>query len=217
MKVRCLVAVGSLIAACSHAQSLTGWGRITAAGGYRLVPNGWFEKAASNLGHPTTDASLGGGHGMLSFGYQVMPLLELAVDVFAAQQAFQVDPYGQVQSWSYGAVIGVRLQTELRFGLIPFIGVEAGVVVANMSNGKLQIPEKATGGVAAVGGLHVRVAPHWAITADVRWLYARSYFPDISGLNVGGLFIALGVTFLISPSSSVRGAPGFDAPSLLRE
>lgn len=220
-QVRWVVAVlvlTSPVTARAQSQSIDGWGRATVMGGYRWVPNWYFASKAAAAGQPYTSPLQGGPQGVLSFGYGATEWLEVSVDLFAASHAFTVDGLEPFTSFSYGAGLGARLmKTNVLFpGFTPYVGIALGPVLSDLFSSSLQVPERLLGGYLAVGGFHWKVADRWAITFDVRYLYARSVVPDIGGINVGGVFVSLGVSMFFPPAPKRDlEVPGFGSSSNL--
>ncbi len=215
-----LTLVLALAASSSFAQrtdSVQGWGRISVLGGYRWVPNWYFADRAAQAGFPVAKASPGGPLGIASFGYGVFDSLELAVDLFAAWETFELTDYAPFSATTYGAMLGPRLTKRNLFpGFTPYVGVEGGPTLALVSSNSISNPERLLGGLAAVGGFHWAFHDRWAISFDVRWIYARSAVPGISGINVGGVLFSLGVSTFFAPSPKRElDVPGFDTPSNL--
>jgi hypothetical protein len=198
-------------------RGVEGWGRISVYGGYRWTPNWYFTAQAAAAGFPVTQPSKGGPLGMVSFGYGAFTNFELAVDVFAAFETFTLDQYAPFSATTYGALIGPRLTKKDLFpGFTPYAGVEGGPTLALVQSASVTNPERLLGGLAVVGGFHLMVADRWAISFDVRWIYARAVVPGISGINVGGVLFSLGVSTFFSPAPRREyEVPGFDTPSRL--
>lgn len=199
-------------------QSIDGWGRITVLGGYRWVPNWYFAGRAAAAGTPISRPSLGGPALVASFGYGATDWLELSVDLFGSYDSFELQGFAPFAAYTYGAVVGPRLSRAnvLFRGFTPYLGVEAGATFSFITSVGLTVPEQLLPGVSAVGGFHWKVADRWAIAFDVRWVYARSFIPGVSGVNVGGVIFSLGVTWLFPPRPRAElEVPGFGSPSNL--
>lgn len=103
-----------------------GVGRVSIGGGLRWTPNDHFNGRAAEAGHPNTRAQEFvtaplGFQGWGSFGYGAFEWLELAVDLFAGFESFQLEGWLPFSSVSYGALVGVRV-TRYDFpiaGLVP--------------------------------------------------------------------------------------------------
>jgi hypothetical protein len=207
-------------AAGAHAQadqSIEGWGRVTVLGGYRWVPNWYFEGKAAAAGDPVLRPSQGGPAVIGSFGYGATDWLEISVDLFGSYDSFGLQRSGLFSAFTYGAVLGPRLSRANLFfrGFTPFLGAEAGATFALVSSAAVNAGERLLPGFTAVAGFHLRIADRWALTFDARWIYARSVIPGISGLNVGGVLVSVGITAFFPPRPQELQAPGFGAPSHL--
>jgi hypothetical protein len=218
--VRALALVLVLGASAAHAQaSIDGWGRITVLGGYRWTPNWYFNGRAAEAGYPVEKPSIGGPAVTASFGYGATSVIELAVDAFFAWETFKLANLEPFNAFTYGGGIGPRLvKGDLFFrGFSPWVAVQAGPIFATVQSPSLaNNPERVLGAIFVAGGFHLRVADRWAITFDVRWIYARAMVPEISGINVGGVVFSLGVTsFFPPPPKRELDVPGFTSPSNL--
>jgi hypothetical protein len=216
LAVALALAAGPAQAQSEH--SIDGWGRVTVLGGYRWVPNWYFADQAQKAGTPITRPSLGGPDLIASFGYGATDWLELSVDLFGSFDSFAVQGFAPFTTWTYGAVLGPRLIRPNTFfrGFSPFVGVEAGATFVIVNSTSVSVGEQLLPGVTALLGFQLRIAERWAISFDARWVYARSYVPGISGVNVGGVMFSLGVSALFPPRPrSDLEAPGFGSPSNL--
>lgn len=208
---------GSALAQDGSSRGVEGWGRISVMGGYRWTPNWYFTAQAAAAGNPVTHPSNGGPLGMASFGYGAFTNFELSVDAFAAFESFTLDGLAPFSATTYGALIGPRLTKKDLFpGFTPYVGAEGGPTLALVQSASFSNPERLLGGLAVVGGFHLMVADRWAISFDVRWLYARAVVPGISGINVGGVLFSIGVSTFFAPAPRREyEVPGFDTPSRL--
>ncbi len=221
---RAMVIVGALSigmpAFGSGPEAVDGWGRITVSGGYRWVPNWYFEGKASTAGTPYTSKAMGGVAGILGFGYGLGDHIEIGIDLFGAWHPFSLGALGAFDGIAYGGMLGVRLtgSNAIFTGLMPYFGAQGGIVLADVQGGTVDVREKLMGGAAVMAGLHYKVSDHWGVTLDVRWVWARLTFPTIGGMNSGGVWVTLGVSYFISPArQQSQGVPGFDGPSYLRD
>ena len=57
--------------------------------------------------------------------------------------------------------------------------------------------EKLNTGFSFNAGLTFRFAEKWGVGADVRYLFNDGVVPDLAGLNAGGLWVSLTITFFI--------------------
>jgi hypothetical protein len=217
--VRVLALALALAAPAALAQSsIDGWGRVTVLGGYRWVPNWYFAGKAAEAQHPFTRPSPGAPSVIASFGYGATSFLEVAVDAFFSWESFELAGYSTFNAFTYGALLGPRLMKgDVLFrGFTPWVGVEAGPVFSIVNSNSVHGGERLLGTLAVAGGFHWRVNDRWAISFDVRWVYARDVVEGISGINVGGVTFSLGVTGLFPPAPKRElDVPGFTSPSNL--
>jgi hypothetical protein len=212
------VLVLSVQAAAQSSQSVEGWGRVTVLGGYRWVPNWYFAGKAAAAGMPVTRPSVGGPDVIASFGFGASEWLELAVDLFGSYDSFELRGAGAFTAFTYGAVLGPRLtRTNVLFrGFTPYLGVSAGAAFALVSSPSVNPGERLLPGLTAVAGFHWRFTERWGVSLDLRWIYARSAIPGISGLNAGGVLLSLGLSTFFPPRPQLElDAPGFGRSSNL--
>lgn len=200
-------------------ESIDGWGRVSVVGGYRWTPNWYFNGRAADLGYPVTEPSIGGPALTASFGYGAASFLELSIDGFLAWERFTLDGLQPFNSFSYGGGIGGRLaQRDVFFrGFTPWVALEVGPLLAIVQSPSLPTnSERALGALFVAGGFHLTLSGHWALTFEVRYIYARAVVPEIAGINVGGVVFSLGVTSFFPPSTKRElDVPGFTSPSNL--
>jgi hypothetical protein len=194
------------------AQSIDGVGRMAALGGYWVTPNDYFYGRATTAGFPPVTRSPGGPSGQLSFGYGAAAMVEVAVDAFAGTQAFELGGLSPFRATSYGGFVGVRLtQNNVIFrGFMPYVGLQSGVLISDVTSSSLQQFERLINAYSANVGFTVRAGDHLGFTLDARYIYARAYVEGISGINVGGFWLAAGVTWFFSPTAKQElSDPGF--------
>jgi hypothetical protein len=192
--------------------SIEGWGRITVAGGYRRVPNGFFADRAAEAGRPMVRPSPGGPQGVASFGFGAFPFVEVAIDLLAGYETFTLEGLEPFSAVSYGGLLGPRFtKVDVLFkGFGPYLGVHAGPLLSVVSSTSLPQREKLIGAVAVSGGFNYRFAERMALTVDVRWILARNYVEPIAGANVGGFWFSLGFTIFFAPEPKRDlDVPGF--------
>jgi hypothetical protein len=218
--VRAFALAIALLAPAALAQaSIEGVGRITVVAGYRWVPNWYFAERAAAANVPFERPSVGGPAATVSFGYGATSVIELAVDGFFAWERFTLAGLRPFDSFVYGGALGPRFTRGDVFfkGFMPYVSVQGGPLFASVQSPSLAAnPERALGALFVAGGFNLRIAERWAITFDVRWVYARSVVPEISGLNVGGVVFSLGLTtFFPATPPGPLDVPGFSSPSNL--
>lgn len=200
------VAVVCASAGSARADGIDGLGHVSVGGGFRWVPNWWFKDKAAAFGTPVNPGVDGGAQGTASFGLGVTSMLVVSVNLLFGYQSFSLarpdglnDEYSSVTA---GALLGGRLQTtDLLFkGFMPYIELQAGPVLSVLGGPREMIPEKAILGLSAAGGATYRFARSYGITLEVRFLQARNSVPEISGINVGGVWFTAMFTIFFPPS-----------------
>ncbi len=207
-----LVALGAAQAGAADAGSVEGWGRVSVLGGYRWVPNWYFAGKAAEAGSPVSAPSIGGVMGSASFGYGAFPFLEVAIDAVVGYETFTLEGLQPFTSVSYGALLGSRFTRfdVLVKGLAPYLGVQFGPLLVNLSSPSLPQPEKLVGALMVSGGVSYRFADRFAFTLDARWLLARSFVNPIAGANAGGFTFSAGLTVFFAPTPKRDlDVPGF--------
>ena len=196
-----------LLASAACAQSLEGMGRVTIHPGWRYTPNDAFRASAAAAGHPLTRPSPGGPQLTGTFAYAATSSIEVAIDLFAGYETLRLEATDALTSVTYGALAGFRAFTvpgDDRWVLHAGLGL--GPVLVYTSGGPLPGPtERLVTGYAAVVGLSYRIAETLSLSADARWLLARGIVSEIGGINGGGAWAGIGLTWWIpSEPSSVR-------------
>lgn len=202
--MRLAFCLASLLVA-STALAQAGTGRVSVVGGWRYTPNDFLIHTASEQGIGIRQGS-GGPQLTGSFAYAAAEGLEVAIDLFAGYEQLGVSGYKPISSVTYGALLGGR--AYWRFGnLIPHLGVGLGPALVDVSGGVAgTLSERVVTTYAAMGGLTFQLNDNLGITADVRVLYARGYLQDVGGINAGGVWGGLGVTWFFPPDVSREGA-----------
>lgn len=196
----------------AESRSIDGWGRITAFGGYRYVPNGYFAEKAAEAGAPMKKPSPGGPQGGASFGYGAFSFLEVTIDLLIGYETFELEGQAPFSSVTYGGLLGARFtKLDLLFtGFAPYAGVQAGPILSIVTSNSAPQPEKFLGGIAINGGFNYRFTERLGINLDVRWMFARNYVEPIAGCNVGGLWVSLGFSVFFPPAPKADlDVPGF--------
>lgn len=205
-----------LLSSAAMGEGIDGWGRVSVGGGFRWVPNWWFEEHAAALGTPVVPAMHGGPHLTASFGYGVGANLELAIDLLGSFNSFTLAlPDGNLDEYTaaaYGAQLGGRLVGSNVFikGLMPYLTVQAGPLLSNISSKTTHVPEKVLLAVSAGGGITYRFMDRYGVTLEARYMYARDAVPPISGINVGGVWFGAMFTIFFPPAPKRDlDVPGF--------
>lgn len=206
-----------LLLVCSTpalAEGIDGMGRIAVGGGFRWVPNWWFETRAAQAGTPVIPGVNGGPQVMASFGYGVSSMFELAIDLLGSFELINLQlPDGQRDEYTsaaYGAVIGGRFVPNVSKVLLPYLSVQLGPLLSNIANRANPQEEKLLLSLSAGGGLTWRITDRYGVSLDVRYVYARAAIWPISGINVGGVWFGLSFNIFF-PSAPKRDldVPGF--------
>jgi opacity protein-like surface antigen len=201
--LRFAVLAAVLVGGVAHA-SLDGMGRISLLPGWRYTPNDYFAGSASRAGFPVVGKSSGGGPQMTaSFGYMTSDTVEVGIDLFGGYQALKLRDLGGLNSVSYGALVQARAVFEVG-NLLPYLGAGLGPVFALVTeNGGQDTTEKLVTGYSLGGGASYRLTERFALSLDARWLLARGVVPGIGGINSGGLFAGMGLTWFL-PGEPMR-------------
>jgi hypothetical protein len=199
------------LAANASPRSADGMGRVTVGGGFRWVPNDYFAQRAQAAGFDLLPKPLLSPQGTASFGYGATELIEVSIDLLAGFERFSLlNKPEAYSSLTYGALIGARL-VKVDFlvrGLIPYVGAQFGPMLTTVTTPSDPRPEKVITGYAVNAGVTWLFIDRFGLSLDVRWLWARSYADNISGINVGGLFVSLGVTIVFPSSGNQSFADG---------
>jgi hypothetical protein len=218
--MRCLTLLALLLAAGSASAQddeplpLNGVGRISVQAGWRLSSNGTFYDSFYALpayqGVQRAPESPGGPFLAGSFAYAVTDFFELGIDLFATGEQLRFTGAPTITNVTYGALVGVRLQTLLDIltpeGVVPFVGVQTGPTLAYSVAEGVGSRELFTQAWAGTVGATFRFSAQWGLTAEYRLAFARgqSVFnnkPEFKGLasyNAGGNWFALGVTYFFA-------------------
>ena len=200
MKIRWLVLVASLTSTAAFAE-LEGTQRVFGVAGWRYTPNDTFFTSAVANNYEPAGASIGGPQASIGFGYSFIDWAELAVDLYVGTERLSFTNAPPISSTSYGALLGVRLQTELTlFGrpFVPSLGIFTGPAFIYVSGGRLLPPtETLTDAYAGALGGTVRLTDAIGVTAEVRVLLTRGHVPTIGSINGGGAWFGLGVSWYL--------------------
>jgi hypothetical protein len=194
------------MAFAAEASGVDGLGRVSVGGGFRWVPNGWFQSRAARAGTPVIPGIEGGPQASASFGLGVSSALEVSVDLVLAYQNINLRSAEgttvSLDSLTAGGLLGGRLTaTDVFFkGFMPFASVQAGPLLASITSASMTVPERVVLAVSASVGATWRFDDRYGITLEGRYLWARSVIPEISGINVGGVMASVMFTFFFPPS-----------------
>lgn len=188
-----LIASSSAVMAQSQS-SLEGIGRVSIWGGWRYTPNDGFYSKATAQGYPPISRSTGGPMGTATFAYSVTDDFELGLDLFAGREVFHLRDLPAISSTSYGVLVGVRLQKQLGL-VVPYVGAFAGPTLIYTANPMMGKHEVAATGYGAGAGLNVAISERFAVMAEAKFFLARGVAEGIGGLNGGGLWAGIGITY----------------------
>lgn len=207
MRRSSLLLLLSLLLPTSGWARLEGQGRVSLMPGWRLTPNEYFYGSAQLAGHPVTTPSRGGPMGVGSFAYGASEIWEVAIDLFAGTETLRLDGLEPISSVSYGALIGARWQTALLWEDLTFtVGLLTGPTLVLVDSRAFSRPiERLTTAYGGNAGLCLRLAGSWGLSLEYRLLFARGVVPSIGGVNGGGHWLSLGVTYFFAPSESSPG------------
>jgi hypothetical protein len=204
-----------LSAATASAEGIDGVGRITLGGGFRWVPNWWFQDKAALAGTPVVGGINGGPQLTASFGYGVSSQFEIAIDLLGSFEGFTLQKLegagtDEYTSAAYGAQAGARWYPAISKVILPYLTVQAGPLLSNISGGTEPQAERVLLALSAGGGVTWRVTDHYGVSLDVRYMYARSVLAPISGINVGGVWFGLSFNIFFPPAPKRDlDVPGF--------
>ncbi|MCP3100417.1 outer membrane beta-barrel protein [Myxococcus sp. K15C18031901] len=229
---RLLPPLALLVAAPAFAQdeedavpeSLNGVGRITIQGGWRVTSNETFYKRwygrSGNEGLSLARKTEGGPLAVASFAYAFTDMLEVGIDLFATGSSLYVTQPGatpaeapferRIKTLGYGALLGLRFQTVLPevgpYGLVPFAGIFLGPALVTSERAGEGAQEDTSRAYAASLGATWRLSANWGLTAEYRFVYLRGPVgpPEarVGSFNLGGNWMALGVTYTFPPDLS---------------
>lgn len=185
----------------SASAELEGTQRLVGVAGWRYTPNDTFRNSANANQYEVGAPSLGGPQGSISFGYSFTDWAELAVDAYVGSETLDFVFFPDLLSVTYGALIGVRLQTEAKlfgFDLIPSLGVFTGPSFVYVSGPPAFPPTESLGdSYMASAGATVRLSQAFGVTAEAKLLLTRGFVPGIGTLNGGGLWVGVGFCWFL--------------------
>jgi len=196
----------------AQSRSIEGAGRITVGIGPRYVDKTWFAQHAKDAGWPMTDSLPVGPFALATFAYGATSWLEASIDLFGGYDRFTVQGLAPFDSVTYGANLALRAtKLDVLFkGFSPYLGVGVGPTLVLVTSPSRTHPESAQVGTTVSAGFTLALADGLGLSLDVRWLLARGFVNDISGVNAGGIIATLGVSFLFPPEPKRDlSVPGF--------
>ncbi|MHB8876077.1 MAG: hypothetical protein ACYC8T_20495 [Myxococcaceae bacterium] len=186
---------------------LEGYGRITAAVGWRLTPNDHFYSRARELGRELAASSPGGPAVCLCFGYAANENVEVGIDLHVSGESLRLEGGAPITSITYGALVGVRLQAPgLLFDeLVPYVAAFTGPTLVLVSSEDFPTAETFSAAWAGAAGATLRLGERFGATLEYRFLLARGMVPEVSSVNGGGHQLTLGFTVYFAPEPSPGG------------
>jgi hypothetical protein len=202
--VRWLGLVVALCATSAAAMPLDGAGRVSVMAGWRSTPNTHFLSSATAAGFTPVGRSPGGPVMSATFGYAATPYLEVGIDLFGTTEALRFSGLPDLRSVSYGALLGLRLQTAIplpgELDLVPFIGPLVGPSLVYVTGGPLPTAaERFVTGFGGSGGLTVRFTDSLAASLEAKLMLIRGRVPPIGSINGGGVWATVGFTYYFPP------------------
>jgi hypothetical protein len=205
--LRALLLGGALWLSDARAESLEGVGRVGVHPGWRWTPNDHFRSSAAAAGHPIGPPSPGGPQITGTFAYAATSSIEVAIDLFAGYESLRMEGTPDVASITYGALVGFRAFAPLGERWVPCAGLGLGPVLVYTSGGPGAGPtERLVTGYAAIAGISYRIGDTLSVSADARWLLARGMVAEIGGVNGGGAWAGVGLTWWVPSEPSRIGA-----------
>jgi hypothetical protein len=191
------------------APKLEGAGRVTLLGGWRLTPNDYFANTAAAAGFPLEKPSAGGPMATGTFAYGATENIEVGIDLFGGGETLKLQGLEPYTSISYGALVGARFQTALFDGaLVPHVGLLLGPLLALVSTPSVQPQEeRLVTAYAGLIGASLRFGDRFGATLEYKYILARGIAPGIGGINAGGHWLGIGVTYYVA-SDPNESSPG---------
>lgn len=206
MTPRLLAALALLAALDASAQARGGAGRVSLMPGWRYTPNGSFTDSAEAAGHPLQKPSPGGPQLTGTFAYAATDSIEAAIDLFGGYETLQLTDADELTSVTYGALLGFRAFTQWG-SWVPNFGFSLGPVLVYTSGGLGErAHERLVTGYSASAGISLFLSESLSLTADVRVLLARGLASGIGGINGGGVWGGVGLTWWIASEPSRPGS-----------
>jgi hypothetical protein len=171
--------------------------RIAVAGGWRYQPNTRFAEWTSIYGTPLQRASPGGPGGLLTFGYQVQPEIDVSLDVGLFTESFAFDGHSM-------SLTNVPLTLSVRWMPInarisPYLGAGIGYFLNFVSDSPVGSQESHGAGPMGILGALFEVTERWSLVAEYRLGLARVEIPGLGYLQTGGNTLVVGAQFSFAP------------------
>jgi OOP family OmpA-OmpF porin len=207
--------------AAAQAQPVTGW--YLGAG---IGPNGLLEQKGQNGNQFKTSPNLGFGvEGSVGYGFGNGVRVELEGDyrynnanaahgsTTGAGNGFTINQYGPMINAFYDFDIGVPY-------VFPYIGAGIGATWENGTHSNNGTTSSAQAAAQGIIGAAWPIAPHWAVTTDVRVLASLGNvtFDNVkvnNAVNIGGM-IGLRYTFYTPPPPPMPAPVATPAPAPAR-
>ncbi len=201
-----LVFLAALVLAGAAQAFSEGTGRISVLPGWRYTPNAYFAGSAQQAGFPLERASPGGPQLTASFGYMATDAIEVGIDLFGGFESLPLQNFGEVTSVTYGAELVIRGYFDAG-SFHPYLGAGLGPVFAFTTGGETRdSSERLVTGYVVNAGVSWALTDRLAVTLDAKWLIARGFVRDIGGVNSGGLWSGIGVSWLLPGEASRTGS-----------
>lgn len=183
---------------------LEGTSRISILGGWRYAPNFTFYDNyyfdPDNRGLARQRGSIGGPLLTGTFAYSVTEHIEVGIDLFATYERMQFTNKPGLNTATYGALVGVRLQQRLELGKqvwIPSVGLLVGPHIAAAYFDHDQAVERASTALGFAAGATLRVTKQWGFCFELRQIFAGGDAEDLGPYNAGGSWVSVGMTYAI--------------------
>lgn len=191
------------LVACPALAAPEGSGGLEFLAGWRVTPNDYFAANAAKVGTPLTHASTGGPAAVASFSYVALPWLAVAIDGMIGGERLFLRGLPPLTSITYGGMIGPRFMPDLGNGFALSAGISTGAILVNVSGLNLsQANEQLDQAYMGELGLMYQLTPTVALDVEYRYLLARGFVPGYNGINGGGSWFGVGVTFWVEPQSA---------------
>jgi hypothetical protein len=213
---RIALALTCILALNAQAEGIDGLGYVAVGGGFRWLPNWWFQGKAAAAGTPVIPSIDGGPQITGSFGLGVMSWLAVSITLLGGYHGFALStPDGgrdEYSSVTAGGLLGGRIMGSDVFfkGFYPYLDLQVGPLLAVIGGPREVIPEKAVLGLSAAGGFMWKFFGNYGVSVEARYVQARASVPGISGINVGGVWFTAMFTVFFPPAiKRDLSLPGF--------
>jgi hypothetical protein len=182
---------------------LEGSSRIAVMGGWRYAPNFTFYDhyyfKPANRGLERERGSIGGPLLTATFAYSVTDFIEVGIDLFATYERMSLTNKPGLNTATYGALVGVRLQKRLELGKqvwIPSVGILGGPHIAAAYYDNDQAVERGMQALGFAAGATLRLSKEWGFCFELRHIFAGGDSEE-GPYNAGGSWLAVGMSYKI--------------------